>query len=95
LRAIASLRASWTSAARRVAAALGAQPRASLTFASVLQFHAGRAGAGLAPFGIAAAAVVPLAIALYWLAGRRRMRSTSVTARSPSHRSERRPPESS
>ena len=45
------------------AATFGAQPRASLSFASVLQFHTGRAGAGLAPWGIVAAAVVPLAIA--------------------------------
>ena len=45
------------------AAVFGAQPRPSLSFASVLQFHAGRAGAGLAPWGILAAAVVPLAIA--------------------------------
>jgi len=45
------------------AASLGAQSRASLTFAQVLQFHTGRAGAGPAPFGILAAAVVPVAIA--------------------------------
>src|SRR6185437_13796223 len=45
------------------AATLGAAPRVSLSFASVLQFHAGRAGAGLAPWGIVAAAVVPLAFA--------------------------------
>ncbi len=45
------------------AAAFGAQHRASLSFVSVMQFHAGRAGAGLAPWGIIAAAVVPLAIA--------------------------------
>jgi GT2 family glycosyltransferase len=45
------------------ASTFGAQPRASLSFASVLLFHAGRAGAGLAPLGIVAAAVVPLTIA--------------------------------
>ncbi len=45
------------------AATLGAQPRASLSFASILQFHTSRAGAGIAPWGIVAAAVVPLAIA--------------------------------
>jgi GT2 family glycosyltransferase len=45
------------------AATLGAQPRASLSFASVLQFHTGRAGAGAAPWGILAAAFVPIAIA--------------------------------
>ena len=45
------------------ASTFGAQPRVSLSFASVLQFHAGRAGAGLAPWGIVAAAAVPLTIA--------------------------------
>jgi GT2 family glycosyltransferase len=45
------------------AAAFGAQPRSSLSFAAVMHFHAGRAGAGLAPWGIVAAAAVPLAIA--------------------------------
>ena len=40
-----------------------AQPRASLSLASLLHFHTGRAGAGLAPWGILAAALVPLAIA--------------------------------
>lgn len=45
------------------AATFGAQPRSSLSFASILQFHTGRAGAGFAPWGIVAAAVVPLAIA--------------------------------
>jgi GT2 family glycosyltransferase len=45
------------------AATFGAQPRAPVSFASVLQFHTGRAGAGVAPWGIVAAAVVPLAIA--------------------------------
>jgi GT2 family glycosyltransferase len=45
------------------AATLGAQPRASLSFASILHFHTGRAGAGPAAWGIVAAAVVPLAIA--------------------------------
>ena len=45
------------------AATFGAVPRPSLSLASVLQFHTGRAGAGLAPWGIVAAAVVPLAIA--------------------------------
>ncbi len=45
------------------AASLGAQPRSSLSFASILHFHTGRAGAGIAPWGIVAAAVVPLAIA--------------------------------
>ncbi len=45
------------------AATFGAQPRASLSFAMVLHFHTGRAGAGLPPWGIVAAAVVPLAIA--------------------------------
>jgi GT2 family glycosyltransferase len=44
-------------------ATFGAQPRASLSFASVLGFHTGRAGAGVAPFGIIAAAFVPIAIA--------------------------------
>ena len=41
----------------------GAQPRASLSLASLLSFHTGQAGAGLAPWGILAAAVVPLVIA--------------------------------
>lgn len=45
------------------AATFGAQPRASLSFVALLHFHTGRAGAGLAPWGIVAAAVVPLAIA--------------------------------
>ncbi len=45
------------------AATLGAQPRPSLSFATLLHFHTGRSGAGLAPWGIVAAAVVPLAIA--------------------------------
>jgi hypothetical protein len=45
------------------AATFGAQPRASLSFATVLRFHTGRAGAGIAPWGIVAAAIVPLAIA--------------------------------
>ncbi len=45
------------------AATFGAQPRVSLSFGSVLAFHAGRAGAGIAPWGIVVAAVVPLAIA--------------------------------
>ncbi len=45
------------------AASLGAQPRASLSFATILRFHTARAGAGIAPWGIIAAAVVPLAIA--------------------------------
>ncbi len=35
----------------------------SLSFATILRFHTGRAGAGIAPWGIVAAAVVPLAIA--------------------------------
>ena len=41
----------------------GAQPRASLSLASLLSFHTGQAGAGLAPWGIVVAAVVPLVIA--------------------------------
>ncbi|HEV7524499.1 MAG TPA: glycosyltransferase [Acidimicrobiia bacterium] len=45
------------------ATTFGAQPRASLSFASILHFQTGRAGAGLAAGGIIAAAVVPLAIA--------------------------------
>jgi GT2 family glycosyltransferase len=45
------------------AATLGAQPRPSLSFADVLGFHTGRAGAGIAPWGIVAAALVPLAFA--------------------------------
>ncbi len=45
------------------AGTLGAQPRASLSFATILRFHTARAGAGIAPWGILAAAVVPLAIA--------------------------------
>ncbi|MDQ1381111.1 MAG: hypothetical protein QOJ71_1830 [Actinomycetota bacterium] len=45
------------------AATLGAQPRPSLSFAEVLGFHTGRAGAGIAPWGIVAAALVPLAFA--------------------------------
>ncbi|HEY5076458.1 MAG TPA: hypothetical protein VIJ48_03050, partial [Acidimicrobiia bacterium] len=45
------------------ASTFGAQPRASLSFASVLQFHTGRSGGGLAPLGIVAAAAVPLMIA--------------------------------
>jgi GT2 family glycosyltransferase len=45
------------------AATFGAQPRASLSFATVLRFQTARAGAGIAPWGILAAAVVPLAIA--------------------------------
>jgi hypothetical protein len=42
---------------------LGFQPRPSLTLASLLSFHTGRAGAGIAAWGILAAAFVPLAIA--------------------------------
>ncbi len=42
---------------------LAAQPRASLSFIAILHFHTGRAGAGIGPWGIVAAAVVPLAIA--------------------------------
>jgi GT2 family glycosyltransferase len=45
------------------ATTFGAQPRALLTLADVLHFHTGRAGAGLAAWGILAAAIVPLAIA--------------------------------
>jgi len=45
------------------AATLGAQPRDPLTLAAVLHFHTGRAGAGLASWGILAAGFVPLAIA--------------------------------
>jgi hypothetical protein len=45
------------------AGVLGAQPRAPLTLADVLQFHTGRAGGGLAAWGILAAAIVPLTIA--------------------------------
>jgi GT2 family glycosyltransferase len=45
------------------AATFGALPRASLSFASILHFHTGRAGAGIASWGIVAAAIVPLAIA--------------------------------
>jgi hypothetical protein len=58
------LLAPWSlSLAGADAATFGAVPRPSLSFASVLQFHSGRAGAGWAPWGIVAAAVVPLAIA--------------------------------
>ena len=45
------------------AATLGFQPRTPLSLGSMLQFHTARAGAGLAPWGILAAAAVPLAIA--------------------------------
>src|SRR5262249_28750924 len=41
----------------------GAQPRGALSLASVLHFHTGRAGAGVASWGILAAGFVPLAIA--------------------------------
>jgi GT2 family glycosyltransferase len=44
-------------------ATLGFQPHAPLSLSSVLGFHTARAGAGLAPFGLLAAAAVPLAIA--------------------------------
>jgi GT2 family glycosyltransferase len=45
------------------AATLGAQPRDSLSLAAVLHFNTGRAGAGIASWGILAAGFVPLAIA--------------------------------
>jgi GT2 family glycosyltransferase len=45
------------------AASLGAQTRDPLSLVSALHFHTGRAGAGLASWGILAAAFVPLAIA--------------------------------
>jgi GT2 family glycosyltransferase len=45
------------------AATLGMQPRDALSLSSVLHFHTGRAGAGIASWGIVAAAFVPLAIA--------------------------------
>ncbi len=44
-------------------ATLGLQVRAPLSLSDVLHFQTGRAGAGLAPWGIVAAAAVPLAIA--------------------------------
>ncbi len=44
-------------------ATLGFQPHTPLSLASVLAFHTSRYGAGLAPYGILAAAAVPLAIA--------------------------------
>jgi GT2 family glycosyltransferase len=45
------------------AATLGLQTRPPLDLLDVLRFHTGRAGAGWAPWGILAAAIVPLAIA--------------------------------
>lgn len=45
------------------AATLGAQPRDPLSLAALLHFHTGRAGAGIASWGILAAGFVPLAIA--------------------------------
>ncbi|HWS45555.1 MAG TPA: hypothetical protein VN636_06825, partial [Acidimicrobiia bacterium] len=45
------------------AATFGAFPRAPLSLADLLRFHTGAAGAGLAPWGILAAAAVPLAFA--------------------------------
>jgi GT2 family glycosyltransferase len=45
------------------AATLGAQPRAALSLGAVLHFETGRAGAGIASWGILAAGFVPLAIA--------------------------------
>jgi GT2 family glycosyltransferase len=45
------------------AATRGAQPRAALTLLDVLHFDTGSAGAGIASWGIVAAAVVPLLIA--------------------------------
>lgn len=44
-------------------ATLGLQPRGPLSLGAILHFETGRAGAGLAPWGIVAAAAVPLAIA--------------------------------
>jgi GT2 family glycosyltransferase len=44
-------------------ATLGLQPRDPLSLGAILHFETGRAGAGLAPWGIVAAAAVPLAIA--------------------------------
>jgi len=45
------------------AATLGAQPRASLSFAAIFHFDTGHATAGIASWGIVAAAFVPLLIA--------------------------------
>jgi GT2 family glycosyltransferase len=44
------------------AASFGSQPRAPLSLLHVVQFHTSRAGAGIASFGILAAAFVPLLI---------------------------------
>jgi GT2 family glycosyltransferase len=54
------------------ASVFGARPRAPLALDEVLRFHTGRAGAGIAAWGIVVAAVVPLFIAtgtrLVWAA---------------------------